>query len=122
MYNTTPNFLKTFAKYMNYKPKTFVINFSIDTPISISSEDFVDSIDNIIFKFNDGKYITAYKLNKLFFIYRYAHIAVFNIINILANGFAFRLQRKDDAIFKLLLKSITNVEYGDFEYEYHAQS
>ncbi len=61
-------------------------------------------------------------MNKLFFIYRYAHIAVFNIINILANGFAFRLQRKDDAIFKLMLKSITNVEYGDFEYEYHAQS
>ena len=120
MYNTTPNFLKTFAKYMSYKPKTFVINFGIESPISISNEDFVDGIDNIIFRFSDGKYITAYKLGKLFFIYRYAHIVVFNIINILANGFAFKLQRKDDAIFKLLLKSITNVEYGEYEYEYHA--
>src|SRR5579875_6739 len=122
MHSTSPTFLKLFAEYMKYDPKTFTINFAITPPISNEEIDFVDGVDHIIFRFNDSKYITAYRLGKLFFVYRYMHIVVFNIINILANGFAYKLQRKDDAIFKLMLKSITNVEYGAYEYEYNAQS
>ena len=122
MHNTSGRFLKTFADYMKYKSTTFKINFNTDAPFSIENEDFIEGVDNIIFNFKDRHCIIGYRIGKLFFIYRYTHIVVFNIINILANGFAFKLQRKDDAIFKLLLKSIVNVEYGDYEYEYNAQS